>query len=534
MHKKKWMLEKSRYIKNYLYVLLFVCLIVYFSSETICLALPPPVHTARIGGFRAGAVLVKLKVGRTYEDLIRSFPAAGIHISKRFRQVSQRLRTGYALITAGHLRADELLRLLRSSPMVKKAELDHKKWLLDCGGILPNDPRFGEQWALCNAQETSMGIPADISATEAWGLETGSSKEVIAVIDTGIDYLHPDLKANTWINKAEANGITEVDDDGNGYIDDIYGIDTGEDDSDPMDIDGHGTHVAGIIAAAGNNGVGITGINWHARIMALKGFRPSGYMYESDEIELIDYCLDMKERGVDIVAINASYGCTNCYSDIERDAIDAAGQAGILFVAAAGNDRGDDDATPYYPASFTLPNIISVAATNEEDRLATFSNYGVSSVDLGAPGYSILSTYYDRDSGHGYAYMSGTSMAAPQVSGATALLAASYPWEDVFCRKMRVFAGVDRIGDLEGKTLTGGRLNLYNSLTLSGGCCPGDIDQNGTVDLGDLGVFAQGFSLLRDQQGYLKGMDFDGDGDLDGYDLAILSGNFGRVDCLSR
>ena len=492
----------------------------------------PPVRTVHDKGFRKGAVLIKLKAKGTYKGLIRSLPVArGIRISKRFKHLSQWLGAGYALVTAERMGAYELLDLIKASSLVKEAELDHKKWLLDCNGTIPNDPRFSEQWSLCNNQETSTGSRADISATEAWNIETGSNTKVVAVIDTGVDYLHPDLEANMWINHAEANGISLVDDDDNGYVDDIYGIDTGEDDSDPMDIDGHGTHVAGIIAATGNNGIGITGINWNAQIMALKGFKPNGYMYESDEIELIDYCLGMKERGIDIIAINASYGCTDCYSNIERDAINAAGQAGILFIAAAGNDYTDIDAAPFYPASFELSNIISVAATDRKDRLADFSNFGASSVDLGAPGYAILSTYYDG-SGPGYAYMSGTSMAAPQVAGATALLAASYPWEDAVCRKMRILTGVDLIENLTGKTLTGGRLNLYTSLTLSG-CCPGDIDRNGMVDLGDLGSFAHGFTLSRDQQGYLAGMDFDGDGDIDGYDLAIFSENFGRTDCAS-
>ncbi|MCU0276638.1 MAG: S8 family serine peptidase, partial [Acidobacteria bacterium] len=237
----------------------------------------------------------------------------------------------------------------------------------------------------------------------AWNINTGSAGVIVAVIDTGLDYLHPDLAANVWVNALEQAGTAGVDDDGNGYIDDIYGIDpAGTDgstpDTDPMDGYGHGTHLSGTIGAVGNNSLGVVGVNWNVKIMGLKfSDDAGGNGFNSYAIECIEYAIDQKaNHGQNVAAINASWGSSS-FDQVLMDAIEAAGEAGIIFCAAAGNGGsdaiGDDnDSVPYYPAALTLDCIITVAATDDDDLRGSFSNYGATSVDLGAPGVGILST----------------------------------------------------------------------------------------------------------------------------------------------
>ncbi|PIE62440.1 MAG: hypothetical protein CSA25_05100 [Desulfobacter postgatei] len=256
---------------------------------------------------------------------------------------------------------------------------------------LPNDPEFARQW--CHVNLVTKGF--DMASDAAWEITTGSSDVIVAVLDSGVDYLHPELAPNMWINENEIAG-NNIDDDGNGYVDDIYGIDTGCNDSNPMDFHGHGTHCAGIIGAVGNNDLGVAGINWQVKLMAVKGFPLEGPMSMEMELEALNYILYMKtEANCNIVAVNASFGYSGAPDTNERDAIDALGQAGILFIAAAGNEGEDNDGDPqfvHYPSSYDLDNIIAVAATTELGGLASFSNYGATSVDLGAPGDEILST----------------------------------------------------------------------------------------------------------------------------------------------
>jgi len=315
--------------------------------------------------------------------------------AKRFGVLSRIKGKEYALIKAKHMKAAKLLKLFRKSPLIEKVSFNYAKHL----NAVPDDTDFNDQWPLNNTGQEFYpgysGTPdADIDATEAWDIQTGSPDVVVAVLDTGVDYLHPDLDDNMWVNQPEAGGVPDVDDDENGYVDDIYGIDTGEDDTDPMDIDGHGTHVAGTIVAEGNNSLGVAGVNWNAKIMAVKGFAPDGFMYTDAELEALEYIIDMKQTGLNIVAINASWGCYDCFDELEKDAIEAAGDEGIIFVAAAGNSATDNDIDPHYPPSYYSSNIIAVAATDMDDGLASFSNYGLTSVDLGAPGDWVLSTYF--------------------------------------------------------------------------------------------------------------------------------------------
>lgn len=331
--------------------------------------------------YREGEVLVKFKkrLSMTEASVLASGLAADV--IKEFPVLSQKRHSAYFLIASGQRSTEQLLGDWRSLPEVEAASPNYRR----CLQRLPNDPKLSHLWGM-----------TQISAPEGWEKNTGSFGVVLAVMDTGVDYHHDDLAANMWINPGEvaANG---VDDDGNGFIDDVHGYDfaadnDGNPDSDPMDIDSHGTHVAGTMAAVGDNSTGVCGINWNVKVMALKCFRPDMYIYDSDSIEALEYAMLMKQDfGVNLVAINASFGGSGS-NQLLKDAIAEAGDLGIALVCAAGNNGTDNDATPFYPASYDLPNVIAVAATDAGDQLASFSNYGLNSVDIAAPGEGILST----------------------------------------------------------------------------------------------------------------------------------------------
>lgn len=345
--------------------------------------------------YREGEAIVVFKKGVARTVAAQSLAASKLVLSKRFDRLSVHAGKDFALVRGSQgMTASQVLALAKRNPQVESASLNYAKHI---SLVTPNDTYFGsDQWPLRNTGQTGGTPGADIRAAEAWqqANNTGTTNAVIAVLDSGVDYTHPDLQGNMWTNPEELGGAAGIDDDGNGYVDDLYGIDTGEHDSDPMARDSHGTHVAGILGAVGNNGEGVAGVNWTTRIMAINGFAPDGSMYTADELEALSYILDMKARGHNVVAVNASFGCLDCYSAPERAAIQALGDAGILLVAAAGNETNDNDgATPGYPASYDLPNIISVAATDHNDTLSSFSNYGATSVDIAAPGEDILSTY---------------------------------------------------------------------------------------------------------------------------------------------
>jgi uncharacterized repeat protein (TIGR01451 family) len=277
-------------------------------------------------------------------------------------------------------------------PNVEYAEPNYLRHAM----ALPNDTDFGLLWGLQNTGQTVNGTTgtadADIDAQEAWDITTGSSSVIIAVVDSGVAWEHPDLAANIWTNPGETAG-NGIDDDGNGFVDDVHGWDFVDNDNDPTanDDPGHGTHVAGTIAAVGNNATGVTGVMWTAQIMPVRFLDALGSGSVSDEILAINYAID---NGAKI--INASYGSSQS-SLSEQTAISAANAAGLLFVAAAGNAAANTDNTPSYPASYDLPNIISVAASDQNDDLAFFSNYGVTTVDLVAPGTNTYSTIVGRE-----------------------------------------------------------------------------------------------------------------------------------------
>ncbi|MEY3067235.1 MAG: hypothetical protein RLZZ532_4027 [Cyanobacteriota bacterium] len=318
----------------------------------------------------------------------------------------------------------------------------------------PNDPGYSQLWGLNNIGQSGGTADADIDAPEAWDIQKGNQNLVIGVIDTGVDYDHPDLSANIWTNPGEIAG-DGIDNDSNGYIDDVRGWDFAYNDNNPMDVHGHGTHVAGTIAGKGNNGVGVTGVAWNAKIMPLKFLNDSGWGYLSDAILAINYAT---AKGVKLT--NNSWGGGG-YSQALYGAINTAGQQGALFIAAAGNDGTNNDIYPAYPASYNLSNIISVASTTRTDGLSYFSNYGATTVDLGAPGSDIYSTLPNSS----YGTYSGTSMASPHVTGAAALLWSQNPTWTAQQIKNRLMSTGDSISALNGKTVSGKRLNINNALS---------------------------------------------------------------------
>ena len=329
----------------------------------------------------------------------------------------------------------------------------------------PDDPAMtdGSLWGLHNTGQSGGTADADIDAPEAWDLTTGSADVVLAVIDTGVDYTHPDLAGNMWTNPGEIAG-DGIDNDSNGYVDDVYGWDFVNDDNDPMDGHDHGTHVAGTIGGVGDNSSGISGVNWDTEIMALKFLDDSGSGSTADAISAINYATMMKrDHGINVIASNNSWG-GGSYSSALWDAIETAGREGILFIAAASNEGRNNDVVPSYPSNYDSEYIVAVAATDRNDRLASFSNYGATTVDLGAPGVSI----YSSVAGGGYAWFNGTSMAAPHVTGAAGLLAAYQPGATAGEIKEAILAGVDPIAGLAGKTVTGGRLNAFSALVALG------------------------------------------------------------------
>ena len=320
----------------------------------------------------------------------------------------------------------------------------------------PNDPMFDEQWALNNTGQNGGKEKAHIDAIKAWQKITGSKKIVVAVLDTGVDYTHQDLISNIWFRPAT---VPQYKDDELGTFNDEHGFNSAENESDPMDDNGHGTHCAGIIGAEGNNDEGIAGINWNVQIMPLKFLGRGGFGSTKDAIESINYAIDRKQKGVNVRVISASWGSTQ-YSKALEDTIRAAGEAGILFVAAAGNDGTSNDKRPHYPSNYDSPNVISVAALDRNDQLASFSNFGVKTVHIAAPGKDILSTWLSEQ----YREASGTSMATPHVSGVAGLVLAAEPELSVAKLRERLLKSVDKIDSLNGKIESGGRLNAAKAL----------------------------------------------------------------------
>lgn len=373
---------------------------------------------------------------------------------------------GFQVVEVPSASFDGALAAYRESSLVGSAEADYQISLEpsqtgtaiitlsgESGSVYPNDPGFLSQWGLCNTGQSPFnGIPgADVSAQEAWEISTGSSEIVVAVLDTGIDTTHQDLAANIWTNPGEIPG-NQVDDDGNGYIDDIHGWNFVGNSNDISDDNGHGTHCAGTIGAVGNNNLGICGLSWNLRLMPIKIIDSAGNGKASDAVSAILYANQM---GADV--ISCSFTGTQ-YSEALNQAVCA---SSAVVVCASGNGGKNIEEIPIYPAAFDIAHSITVAATDASDNLASFSNYGSSHVDIAAPGVTIASTY----PGNRYAYMSGTSMATPFVSGVAALIRSANPALTNTETCSILLDTVDRLPALQGMISTGGRLNAYQAVS---------------------------------------------------------------------
>ncbi|MFW8589936.1 S8 family serine peptidase [Glaciecola sp. 2405UD65-10] len=347
----------------------------------------------------------------------------------------------------------EAMEILKNNPAVAYVEPNYV-WTKS---LTPNDPSYGDLWGLNNTGQSGGTVDADIDAAEAWDITTGSSEVVIGVIDSGVDYTHEDLAGNMWQNPGEVPG-NGIDDDGNGYIDDIYGIDTANVDSDPMDDDSHGTHVAGTIGAVGNNGIGVVGVNHEVSIAACKFLTAAGTGSTAGAIECINYFTELRNSGINVRATNNSWG-GGSFSQALQDAITAAGESDVLFLAAAGNSGVDNDASPHYPSSYDNDSLIAVASIGRTDGDVGHS-YGLTSVDLAAPGGSILST----TPGNNYSVFSGTSMATPHVTGSAALVWSINPALTALEMKDILLSSGDDNAYANGRTVSGKRLNVFNAL----------------------------------------------------------------------
>ncbi|MHC4675756.1 MAG: S8 family peptidase [Planctomycetota bacterium] len=416
--------------------------------------------------FVPGEVIVKFKEDAQIGSLYRMRDKLGVKIKRRFRIVG-----AYHLYQLRTIAVKKAVEILKSDPNVEYASPNYYRYI----DVIPSDPGFSDMWGLNNTGQTGGTIDADIDAPEAWEISKGDGNTVIAVIDSGAQLDHEDLANNIWVNPGEdlnGNGIVDpfeengIDDDLNGFVDDFHGWNFAKNNNDPSPTGnacvGHGTHTAGTIAAVGNNGIGVTGVNWNAKLMILNAFRQFLGIFclatDADLIEAIEYATLM---GVKVSSNSWGGGPANPAME------DAIRKSNMLFVAAAGNGGfdgiGDNtDVIPHYPSSYGLDNIVSVAATDHNDLKASFSNFGITSVDLGAPGSNILSTLPSNS----YGSFSGTSMATPHVAGVAGLLLAQDPSYTVRELKWRILTGAESVPDLAGKALTNGRLNAFNSLTL--------------------------------------------------------------------
>ena len=437
------------------------------SSSSSRVTVQSVLSTMEKGRYREGELLVKFKAGISKASSEKTHQAVGASTTRSFAIVPNlynvRLQDGLSV-------RDAIVKYM-ADPNVEYAEPNY----IRRASLTPSDPLFGQQWAL-----------SDIKAPQAWDIATGNSVVVVAALDTGVDYTHPDLSQNIWANPGES--CTDgVDHDGNGFINDCRGWDftrcarfsptTGicttpkSPGNNPMDNNGHGTHVSGIVGAVGNNSTGIAGLNWSVQLMPLKMLNADGEGTVADEIAAVDYVVLMKNRGTNIKVMNASFAGPD-FSNSEFDAISQAGSAGVLLAAAAGNETANNDIVPSYPASFVLPNVISVAATNQSDNLAPFSNYGPGSVHVAAPGVSILSTIpfnlppcTSSPFSSNYDFCTGTSQAAPHVAGLVGLLYSYYTGFTPSQIRGTVLRYVEKLPSLNGRIQTGGRIDAFSALS---------------------------------------------------------------------
>jgi subtilisin family serine protease len=404
-----------------------------------------------------GELIVGFEAGVSVRAQRRAMARAAVATKLEFKRIRA------ALVSVPVDRLAETLSQLRADPRVRYAERNYRVHAADHSSA-PSDPAFHQQWALDNFGQTVNGATgtadADIDAKEAWTATRGDANVVVGILDTGLDLGHPDLAGNTWVNPGEdCAGCRSdgVDNDGNGYVDDWRGWDFVGNDNNPTDDNGHGTHVAGIIGAVGDNGVGLSGVNWDVQLMPLKFLDAAGSGTTADAIEALLYAT---ANGADVT--NNSWADAP-FSQAMLDAIQQADAADSLFVGAAGNDGLDRDIYTDYPAAYDAPNVVVTAATDSNDARAWFSGYGARTVDLGAPGVNIYSTWRLGN----YRYASGTSMATPHVAGAAALAKAAFPGASDLGLKALLLRTTDANASLTGRTTTGGRLNADTAVTCS-------------------------------------------------------------------
>ncbi len=422
-----------------------------------------------------GEIVVKFKAGKSKNFLsAKTLSSLGI-------QGQRDIKLSYDTLSVLKVSEDKsmasVIASLKNNPNVEFAEPNYiysvnpikeqnvisKKLLkspfTDFTAATPDDPSFGKLWGLRNTGSNepngSAGVEgADVNALKAWDITKGSRAVRIAVIDTGVDYTHPDLKANMWVNTKEIPG-NGIDDDGNGFIDDVYGYDFANNDSNPMDGNGHGTHCSGTIGAVHDNKIGVAGVMSDVQIMAVKFLGDDGSGSLEGAIKAIDYATMMN---VDLMSNSWGGGGR---SEALLEAIKRASDKGIIFTAAAGNSSSNNDSSPSYPASYDVPNMVAVAATTAQNGLASFSSFGRNSVHIAAPGHNILSTV----NGGGYDVYSGTSMATPHVSGVLGLLLAKEGRMPHSVMRERLTMTSVPVTALRGKTQTAGRIDAYNLLT---------------------------------------------------------------------
>jgi subtilisin family serine protease len=384
-----------------------------------------------------------------------------------------------------------LLASLAANPAVEYAEPNY----IVQSTIVPNDPQFSELWAMQNLTQAG----ADIGAVSAWDVSTGSSANVVALVDTGTDYTHQDLAANVWTAPSAFTvtiGGTSIT-----CAAGTHGFNAITNTCDPMDDNNHGTHTAGTVGAVGNNAVGVVGVNWTTSIMPVKFLDASGSGSIADAVNAIEFTIQAKKAfgatgAANVRVLSNSWGGGGSSQSL-LDEINLANTNNMLFVAAAGNNGTDNDTTPFYPASYTAPNVIAVAATDGTDFKASFSDYGSSSVHLGAPGVNILSTTI----GNTYQVFSGTSMATPHVAGAAALVL-SHCALDTAGVKNTILSTVDQLGSLAGLTITGGRLNVNKAIR---GCASAPVPAapTGLAALGGAAQVTLGWSGSSGATSYL-------------------------------
>lgn len=399
--------------------------------------------------YKKGQILVQRRADVSLKSFEKKHFAIGAYVVTRYD-----MPQGLELVQLPRsISVDDAVKYYAQDGQVAFAEPNYIYHALDA----PNDTEFPKQWALNNTGLNDGVAHADINAIEGWNIIKGSEEFVLGIIDTGVLYTHPDLAENMWSNPGEIPA-NQIDDDNNGYIDDVHGINAITKKGDPLDDQGHGTHVAGIIGARANNAMGISGVNQRASIAACKFLDSRGGGSASDAITCLNYFAALRDRAekpVKIIVTNNSWG-GGPFSQALFDAIKVHQQKGILFVAAAANDSRNNDVADVYPANYGLSNIISVAATDNKDGLAYFSNFGSSSVHVAAPGHKILSTFLDNK----YKELSGTSMAAPHVTGLVGLVQAQNPTMDVSGVRNLVIAGGKKITSVDGKTISGRRIQL--------------------------------------------------------------------------